>query len=560
MKKCLKYIISFLTGLIAIFGLIIFLGSCNKSDTKNLTGEMSVVATGSTLKITCSVSDPDGIATVGSVMVHYWEYDSDTEEKSNGSTLKYSNLPGVESDGSVSSETKTATGLKSDQTYYLKFYCTVGEEEYVFEEKEVQTNTDGQDLSKPIEINTADELYSMKDDLDAYYVLKSDINLSTYSGTNKGEPIFSSSTYKFSGHLDGASHTIYSFSETTSNQYSGLFGYIGEDGVIENVNIDSSTVSFTRSSTGYQGSFAAYNEGTIKNCTVTAASLTYKASSTSNAVETNVGGFIGANYGTIENCSVSGSITCEYKLKINVGGFVGANYGKISNSKSNMETSLSSTSTSTSTKYLTFNAGGFVGFNERKIESSIATGSLTGKYSYEKTNKNISETLGHNLGGFVGNYNQGNLNSNLVDMDLAYESSQSFVANIACFAGYVATNLDASMAQNNVVYATGHTLDINVLDSEGKFNFEYEHYKKDSETESETRTSVRTINFDWLNSLDTEYKTSYYAQKSYALIGEYDFTCDESSVNRTITQGSTYKDLESNLDLFITNYISDKSK
>ena len=557
MKKHIKYLFSLIVTTI-LFAFILVLSSCNNANTKNLKGTMDVSATGSTLEFTCKVEDPDSAATVGSVMIHYWEYDSDTEEKTGGSTLKFSNLPGVESDGTYKSETKIASSLKSEQEYFVKFYCTVGDSEFVFEERVVQTNTKGQNLDDPIEISTAEQLYNMKEDTEGYYKLTSDINLSSYTGTNKGEPLFSSSTYKFCGHFDGNGHTIMNYSQTTSNQYGSLFGYIDEDAVIENLTVDTATINYSRSSTGYAGAFAAYNAGTIKNVQVKNAEITYKATSTSASVETSVGAFVGYNLGTIENSTVSGTINGEYKMKINVGGFAGANDGKIINSTSAVDVTVASTSSSTSTEELTYNIGGFVGVNQGRIEESIAKGTITAKYSYDSANKELNKTLAHNLGGFVGLYKIGVVNSCLADVSLAYESSQSFVANIGAFFGYVNLGVGVDNAKNNVVYAEGNTFDINVLSSDGVFNFEYEEYKEGSTTETEKKTSDRKINVAWLNSLDENYVNSYLEAKSYSLIGKYNLTCDEASINTTIDSGVEYSSLT--LSDNIKNYIESKAQ
>ncbi len=556
MKKNIKYLFSIVIALL-LFGFISVLASCNGANTKNLKGTMSVNATGSTLEFTCKVEDPDSVATVGSVMIHYWEYDSDTEEKSNGSTLKFSNLPGVETDGSYKSETKIASSLKTEQEYYVKFYCTVGEDEFVFEERVVQTNSKGNNLDDPVLISTADQLYNMKEDLDGYYKLTSDIDLSTYTGTNKGESIFGSTLYKFSGHLDGNGHTISNYSQTTSNQYGSIFGYLDKDAVIENLNIDSPSLNFSRSSTGYAGGFVSYNAGTIRNINVTNVSINYSATSTSASVETCLGGFVGYNLGTIENATVTGSLAASYKMKINVGGFAGVNEGKISNSTTNLSVDVNSSSTSTSTEELTYNIGGFAGVNEGRIEESIAQGEIKTKYSYDSSNKVLNKTLAHNLGGFVGLYKIGVIDSCLTDVSISYESSQSFVANIGAFFGYVTLGVSASSATNNVAYATDNTFDIKVLSSDGVFNFEYEEYKEGSTTETEKKTSDRKINVNWLNSLDSTYVENYYKALSFALIGTYNLTCDEASVKTTIEAGTSYSSLI--LSDNVKNYISAKT-
>ena len=333
MRKYLKYMMATLgvaAGIVGTNSLI----SCSSSSDKNLSGTMNVTPTAKTLIITCGINDPDGIVNEGSARVAVYEYDdNDTPDDTSDDkqTLKenktFSSLPN--SDGST--ETETVSGLKVNQDYLVKFYCTYGDKTHVFEETHYSTNNKGQSKDNPIEISTAKELYSMTDDNEAYYKLTADIDLLNYSGydsTTGVSPIFTSST-PFKGTLDGDGHKITGFLEKTSIQYGGIFGYIDEEALIENITIDSPEVNYTRSSTGYYGVFAGYNKGTINNCNVTGANLTYIANVTTSSSPVVAGGFVGSNEGTITNCSISGTITSTYRGRLSIGGFVGENEKKI---------------------------------------------------------------------------------------------------------------------------------------------------------------------------------------------------------------------------------------
>lgn len=109
--------------------------------------------------------------------------------------------------------------------------------------------------------------------------------------------VIGSSSRQFEGTFDGGGYFIRNFSCSCTNSYSGLFGCIGESGVVENVNLVNVDFSCNKN---YTGSIAGHNKGTVRGCTVEG-NLLFSG--------TFVGGIAGRNDGTIERSSVKGALT-----------------------------------------------------------------------------------------------------------------------------------------------------------------------------------------------------------------------------------------------------------
>lgn len=164
----------------------------------------------------------------------------------------------------------------------------------------------------------------------------------------------------FLGTYDGNNKLITGLSITSSgrkkNDYIGLFGYVGNEGTLQDItfvsDLDKTNGTFHESRDitdgEYVGVLVGYNAGTIENCAVAGFDV-----SGSNYV----GGFVGLNAGTISNCSAGNGYFAQKKLEGNgtysveqhpevggsvqysgggkhnaVGGFAGANQGTIQNS------------------------------------------------------------------------------------------------------------------------------------------------------------------------------------------------------------------------------------
>ena len=169
----------------------------------------------------------------------------------------------------------------------------------------------------------ADEVNSGNTDINI--TLDNDIDLTGINWTPIG-------TYDnpYTGTFDGGGHTITGLTVTTSDQYAGLFGYIGSGGKVMNVKLE-----------GVQ----------IESDNETSAA----------------GGVAGWSYGTLENCSVSGSVIGRGKNSI-VGGVVGFQVGG----------SLTGCSSSATVKGVTY-AGGIAGSTNSgaTLTACYATGDVT---------------------------------------------------------------------------------------------------------------------------------------------------------------------------------------
>lgn len=156
----------------------------------------------------------------------------------------------------------------------------------------------------PYEISSAEQLNLVRYDLDAYYILTSDIDLKNYGNW---EPIGSSSNW-FSGNFNGQNHTIHGLTVSGKNDYVGLFGF-GRGGSISNLQFDSVNV-FGDEYVGSLIGFATY-EFSIEHCNVLSGKITGNL---------NTGGLIGAvsiderDYGTDEETMVP-----SYVFRCNVG-------------------------------------------------------------------------------------------------------------------------------------------------------------------------------------------------------------------------------------------------
>ena len=241
-------------------------------------------------------------------------------------------------------------------------------------------------------ITTVTELQNMKNDLTADYYLANDIDASATSGWNGGlgfEPVGYDQHNEFIGTFDGQGHKITNlYINRTSDNYAGLFGYVGWGGIIKNVGLEDVNIT---NSYHYVGSLVGIYYGgsgsSVTNCystgTVTSPSsgigglvgyggsvITDSYSACTVNGGSRAGGLLGyAICGSdITNCYASGSVTGTGS---SVGGLVGQdNCGIITNSYS----SGSVTGTGS--------VGGLVGNDDgATVINSYASGSVTGTSS-----------------------------------------------------------------------------------------------------------------------------------------------------------------------------------
>ena len=166
--------------------------------------------------------------------------------------------------------------------------------------------------------------------------------------TGEWTPIGTDYRNSYTGTFDGGNHTISGLTMTGSDEYAGLFGYIGKDGgtvknvVLKDVQIESDNQY------GCVGGVAGNSDGNIENCSVSGSvssrhtaggvvgqqfggSITRCSSSATVNGTGGVGGVVGqTNFGaTLTACYATGNVTFERASTINTfaGGVVGSNGG-----------------------------------------------------------------------------------------------------------------------------------------------------------------------------------------------------------------------------------------
>ncbi len=232
---------------------------------------------------------------------------------------------------------------------------------------------------------TGTDLQGINGNLNANYVLGSNIDASATAGWNAGAgfvPITGyvtvpdtgpmcppmcnpqTQTLPFAGTFDGLGHTISNLTinrPTESNI--GLFGSIQLGAAVRNLGLISGSIR----GASQVGALAGDNKGTIGNSYATA-NINGRSS---------VGGLVGRNGGAISSSHATGDINDviyvdDVGVISSIGGLVGFNNAVIDNSYS--------TGNVNGTNYM----GGLVGSNETTgmVSNSYATGNVVGDYSY----------------------------------------------------------------------------------------------------------------------------------------------------------------------------------
>ena len=194
--------------------------------------------------------------------------------------------------------------------------------------------------------------------IDINITLTADITL-----TGEWTPIGIDDKHQYIGTFDGGNHTISGLTVTGSDEYAGLFGYIGkDDGTVKNVVLENVQIT-SDYQYGYVGGVAGYSRGNIENCSV----------SGSVSSRCTAGGVVGQQFG--------GSITlCGSSATVKGTGEVGGVAGKTDNSAT--LTACYATGNVTFERASTINtfAGGVVGSNGTGsiLTACYATGNVTG--------------------------------------------------------------------------------------------------------------------------------------------------------------------------------------
>ncbi len=257
-------------------------------------------------------------------------------------------------------------------------------------------------------ITNDDELYAVRSDLDAYYILDVDVDLS--SGYSPWTPIGTDAT-PFTGEFYADGNTVSGILTSGGGDYQGLFGYIS-GAIIEDLSLAGVSVAGGDN----VGSLAGYSDAsTIRNCSADGTSVTGDA---------NVGGLVGYNTGTIDGCSGKVPVTAT---DTNTGGLVGTNSGTITNC---------GTSASAPVQGRLY-AGGLIGVN-------AATATVHHCYAKNNVTGNTSPAA-YDTGGLIGR--------NFADVDTCYATGNvSGVVNVGGLIG-----LNGVGVQINRCYSRGNT-------------------------------------------------------------------------------------------------------
>ena len=133
-----------------------------------------------------------------------------------------------------------------------------------------------------------------------YLKLENDLDLSGYTGNGGWTPI-GDNTHRFMGSFDGGGNQITGLTiNRPETDFQGLFGYVGSDGLVEQLGVAGVNVTgatYVGGVTGYVG-----NGGTVQNC--------YSTGSITGVAY--VGGVAGQVSGTVQNCYATSSVSGRY--------------------------------------------------------------------------------------------------------------------------------------------------------------------------------------------------------------------------------------------------------
>jgi hypothetical protein len=269
------------------------------------------------------------------------------------------------------------------------------------------------------EIRDWNDLDAIRDNLGGRYILINDLDSTTAgyvqlasptANQGRGWESIGTSDDQFTGSFDGQGHEIKDLSmNRTDEDYVGLFGEVGEEGLIKDVGMVNAAVI----GNDYVGGLVGHSDGTVTDC--------YSTGSVTG--EEHVGSLVGHNGAIVSNSHSSGNVTGDSR----VGGLVGWNQANLSNSYSSC-TVTGNTS-----------VGGLVGdnwFYECTLSNSYSTGSVTGRSrvgglvgvnyygSVSNSYSTGSATGSWQVGGLVGQ-NTGTVSNSFWDIETSTQSSSA---------------------------------------------------------------------------------------------------------------------------------------
>ena len=252
------------------------------------------------------------------------------------------------------------------------------------------------------------QLQDVSNDTSADYALTGDVDCSASPNFDEGlgfKPIWGEPG-PFTGSFDGGGAAVIGLNiNRPEARVAGLFGMVGSEGSVSNVNLLDCTVVGDDKT----GCLVGYNAGTVENCS---------SSGMVDGKDSDVGGLIGFNTGGVSGCYSEGTVDGRGDQ---IGGLVGTNWGDIAESFSSADVTGQMDS-----------VGGLVGFNEEggTIIDSYATGTIIG--------------ADDDVGGLVGTNDDGQISN-------CYATGS--VTGVTNVGGLLGDNDGGTVASNS--YATG---------------------------------------------------------------------------------------------------------
>lgn len=307
-------------------------------------------------------------------------------------------------------------------------------EKAVLDEK--QTSADESETD--IKISTAKELYDIRNNLEANYILVNDIDLSGYENW---EPI-----QDFAGTLDGNNHKI------------------------KNLNIENKNLS----ETSYIGLFGTVKDAEIKNIILDNLNIDiYISDDLTEDIYLYMGGILATGGKTIKNCSINGNIKVDSNLNLNnqyktgicVGGICGGSGNKIIDCTNNSSINIKATTNGG-------HVGGIKGDGSAEVTNCTNTGEVT---AYVKRPISVGGITGGN--GYIYNcINTGNINGRIKGSD-CYGYTE-FVCNVGGICGFGHNTVANCINKGNVKGATdfsfsryGNGCEVSVGGIAGRYGF-----------------------------------------------------------------------------------------
>jgi len=262
-------------------------------------------------------------------------------------------------------------------------------------------------------IGTWYDLDAVRYNMSGNYTLISDLDFTTAGydelaspAANGGKgwlPIGLCNSDPFTGSFDGQGYEIRDlFIDRPDDDCVGLFGFVGQTGVVQNVGLVDFDVAGHQ---GVGGLVAALTDGTVSNSYVIG-----------NATgDYGVGGLVGQNGGNIDECRSTSNVNSDN----DGGGLVGWNSGNISNAFSTadvtgqhflgglvgatIEGGIVSDSYATGSVTGYDHVGGLMGLNKGTVSNSYSTGSVTCSTTYS------GGLVAENWGTVSNSYSTGNV-------------------------------------------------------------------------------------------------------------------------------------------------------